>query len=105
MKWEFFCQQTFKQQIEILPRFTILYGGYPKVVAFEFLWFVVGMMKGIEGNDCKENYTEEAYGGLPADNSISYSAELKMAYEPTNLLSKEALESISDGKPLTVGVQ
>jgi hypothetical protein len=61
MKWEFFCQQTFKQQIEILPRFTILYGGYPKVVAFEFLWFVVGFMKGIENNDCKEHFTEESY--------------------------------------------
>jgi hypothetical protein len=31
--------------------------------------------------------------------------ELKMPYEQTNLLSKEALESISDGKTLTVGVQ
>lgn len=45
--WAFGCETTFLEQIELLPRFTIRYGGdSPRVIAFEWLWlslFIVGI--------------------------------------------------------------
>lgn len=43
MKLEFY--QTIKSQLEILPRFTILYGGNLKSIAFEWLWFGISYLK------------------------------------------------------------
>lgn len=40
MNIEFYT--TFTAQIEVLPRFTIIYGReYDKLIAFEWLWFGV----------------------------------------------------------------